>query len=38
MENIMDPSGHGEFHLICHRGDFFNDLEGSIPFGFELRF
>jgi hypothetical protein len=38
MEDIMYSLSHGEFQLICHREDFFNDLEGSISFGLELRF
>jgi hypothetical protein len=38
MEDIMYPPGHGEFQLVCHRGDLFDDLEGSITFGVELCF
>jgi hypothetical protein len=32
----MYSPGHGEPQLIHHRRDFFDDLEGSIPFGLEL--
>jgi hypothetical protein len=38
MEDIVYPPGHEESQLICHRGNFFDDLEGSISFGFELHF
>jgi hypothetical protein len=38
MENIVDSSGHGEFQLIHHRGDFFDNLKGIVSFGFELHF
>jgi hypothetical protein len=37
MEDIMYPPGHGEPQLIRHRGDFFDNLEGSIPFRLEFR-
>jgi hypothetical protein len=36
MKDIVYPPGHGESQLIHHRGDLFDDLEGSISFGFEL--
>jgi hypothetical protein len=38
MKDIMDSPGHGESQLIRHRGDLFDDLEGSIPFRLEFRF
>jgi hypothetical protein len=34
----MYSPGHGESQLICHGGDLFDDLEGSISFGLELCF
>jgi hypothetical protein len=37
MEDVVYPPGHGESQLICHRGDLFDDLEGSISFGLEFR-
>jgi hypothetical protein len=37
MKDIMYSSGHGESQLICHRGDFFDDFEGSISFGPQFR-
>jgi hypothetical protein len=38
MEDIMYAPSHKESQLICHRGDLFDDLEGSISFGLELHF
>jgi hypothetical protein len=38
MEDVMYSPSYRESQLICHRGDFFDDLEGFIPFGFELYF
>jgi hypothetical protein len=38
MEDIVYSPGHRELQLIRHRGDLFDDLEGSISFGFELHF
>jgi hypothetical protein len=36
MEDVIYSLGHGESQLIHHWGNFFDDLEGSISFGFEL--
>jgi hypothetical protein len=36
MKDVVYSPSHGEPQLICHRGDLFDDLEGSISFGFEL--
>jgi hypothetical protein len=36
MENVMYSPSHRESQLIRHRGDLFDDLEGSISFGLEL--
>jgi hypothetical protein len=36
MEDVMYSPGYRESQLICHRGDLFDDLEGSISFGLEL--
>jgi hypothetical protein len=33
MKDVMYPPSHRESQLICHRGDLFDDLEGSISFG-----
>jgi hypothetical protein len=38
MEDIVYSPGHGESQLIHHRGDLFDDLEGSISFGLEFCF
>jgi hypothetical protein len=38
MEDIVYAPSHGEPQLIHHRGDFFDDFEGSISFGLELHF
>jgi hypothetical protein len=32
MKDIVYPPSHRESQLICHRGDLFDDLEGSISF------
>jgi hypothetical protein len=36
MEDIVYPPSHREPQLICHRGDLFDDLEGSISFGLKV--
>jgi hypothetical protein len=36
VEDIVYSPGHRELQLIHHRGDLFDDLEGSISFGLEL--
>ena len=36
MEHIVNGSGQEQLELVRHRGDLFNDLEGSISFGHEL--
>jgi hypothetical protein len=38
MEDIMYSLSYRELQPIHHRGDLFDNLEGSIPFGFELYF
>jgi hypothetical protein len=37
VEDIVYSPGHRESQLIRHRGDLFDDLEGSISFGLEFR-
>jgi hypothetical protein len=36
MEDIVYSPCHGESQLIRHRGDLFDDLEGSVSFGPEF--
>jgi hypothetical protein len=36
VEDIVYSPSHGESQLIRHRGDLFDDLEGSILFGLEF--
>jgi len=33
MERVVDFPCQGQGKLICHRGDLFDDFEGSISFG-----
>jgi hypothetical protein len=38
MEDIVYSPSHRESQLICYRGDFFDDPEGSVSFRLELCF
>ena len=37
MEHIVYRPCQGQLEPVRHRGDLFNDLEGSILFGHEFR-
>jgi hypothetical protein len=37
MEDVMNGPRQRKLELVCHRGDLFDDLEGSVSFGHQLR-
>jgi hypothetical protein len=37
MKHVVDTPGRWQGQLICHRGNFFDDPEGSITFCGEFR-